>query len=145
MAKTVTLESAIQKITVGVPGPTGAQGETGATGAAGQDVNGANETETAQDATGGGTVTLDVSNTNVKVITTDDTAFTIAMSNAPATGNARGITLLFLFTAALPTVTWPTLANTAPDLSGATATTGQAVCEMAYLNDEWWAWLVEAI
>lgn len=101
-----------------------------------------NESESAEDATAGGTVTLDVISDNVFITTTDDTAFTIATTGE---ADSRGITLVLNFTAALPTITWPTLANTAPDISGATPTTGKAVIEMAYLDGEWWAWLVEAI
>ena len=101
-----------------------------------------NESESAKDATGGGTVTLDVTADNVFVVTTDDTAFTFATTGE---ADSRGITLVLKFTAAIPAITWPALANNDPDLSGATPVTGKAVVEMAYLDGAWWAWLVEAI
>lgn len=134
----------VEEYLQGPPGPKGDTGDTGAAGADG-DVDGANETEDVLDATAGGSIAPDVSTENVFIITADDTAFTVAPTGLPAAGNARGITLVINFTAALPTITWPSLANSAPDISGATATTGKAVIEMLYVDGAWWAWLVEAI
>ena len=170
MKKTVTLASPIKMIVRGKPGPPGATGATGATGPAGPvqltddelaAVNGANtpdvnnvfqtrkENETTHDATGGGTVTIDVRVGNVHIITTDDTAFTVEFSKLPAAGDSQGLTIYLIFTAALPTITWPTLGPAAnpqvpPDLSDATITDGWAVVTAAEIQGDTYVWKVSA-